>query len=522
MMQASLLSFLAEHQQQLWYKLWQQLYLVGLSTAAAILIGIPLGIWITRRPRLKPSILGTAGILQTIPSLALLAFLLPFFGIGVKPALIALTLYALLPIIRNTLTGLEGVPENLLEAARGLGFTLKQRLWLVELPLALPNIIAGIRTSAVIGVGIATLAAFIGAGGLGDFINQGLAMNNTRLILLGAIPAALLALVIDFVIGKIEKMIAKQRNNQQQRVFKRNSLIALSLFIIGLAIIIPYCSMREKGTVTVSSKNFVESMILAEMMSEMIEQHTALKVKRRFNLGSTQINQAAMLRGEVDLYPEYTGTAYLIVLDQQYKKPYTSQQLFNIVSKAYKQQFDFRWLPPFGYDNSQALIVQQGFAKLHGVSRISDLLPLEKNLILGAASEFMLRQDGMPGLKRVYNLQFKAVKEMDLGLMFSALQDGRVQVIAGFSTDGRIPALQLQVLKDNKHLFPPYDAAPVIRQATLDKYPEILKALSPLANLIDNRTMQDLNYQVDIKQISPQQVAHEYLLSKKLIKKSKS
>ncbi len=519
MMQTSLITFLSEHQQQLWYKLWQQLYLVGLSTAAAIIIGIPLGIWVTRSPRFKPSILGTAGILQTIPSLALLAFLLPLFGIGVKPALVALTLYALLPIIRNTLTGLEGVPENLLEAARGLGFTLKQRLWLVEMPLALPNIIAGIRTSAVIGVGIATLAAFIGAGGLGDFINQGLAMNNTRLILLGAVPAALLALVIDFGIGRVEKMIAKQRNSQQQRAFKRKVFLSLVIAALCLIVVIPYCSTREKGTVTVASKNFVESMILAEMMAEMIEQHTALNVKRKFNLGSTQINQAAMLRGEVDVYPEYTGTAYLIVLGRQYKTPYTSSQLYNLVKQAYQKQFNLTWLPPFGYDNSQALIVQQAFAKRHGLNTISDLVPIEQQLTLGAASEFMQRQDGMPGLKRVYDLHFKDIREMDLGLMFNALKEGRVQVIAGFSTDGRILAYGLRVLNDNKHLFPPYDAAPVIRQATLDKYPKIAQSLRPLAGLIDNRTIQALNYQVDVKQHSPQQVAHGFLLANKLIKK---
>jgi osmoprotectant transport system permease protein len=195
----------------LWQKTLEHLMLTGVSTGLAVLIGLPLGVWIMRNALVRRPVLGVVGIVQTVPSLAMLAFLLPFLGIGVKPAIVALTLYALLPIVRNTFTGLSEVPAEVIEAAQGMGFTARQRLWMVELPLAMPVIVAGIRTAAVIGVGIATLAAFIGAGGLGDFINRGLAMNNTRLILLGAIPAAALALLIDFVIGLIGRLSFRSR-----------------------------------------------------------------------------------------------------------------------------------------------------------------------------------------------------------------------------------------------------------------------------------------------------------------------
>ena len=169
-MEAQTLShFIVSQLPELWVKLVQQLYLVGIASCAAIVIGIPLGIWVARSAKVRGPILGVAGVLQTIPSLALLAFLLPFTGIGALPAIIALSLYALLPIIRNTLTGLQGISPEIIEAAKGVGFTSSQRLWMVEIPLALPTIIAGIRTAAVISVGVATLAAFIGAGGLGDF-----------------------------------------------------------------------------------------------------------------------------------------------------------------------------------------------------------------------------------------------------------------------------------------------------------------------------------------------------------------
>ena len=183
--------------------------LTGISIGIAVVIGLPLGIWIARNALARGTVLGTAGIFQTIPSLALLAFLLPFLGIGALPAVVALTLYALLPIVRNTYTGLAGISPDIIEAAHGVGFTERQRLWMVELPLALPVIVAGIRTATVIGVGIATLSAFIGAGGLGDFIIRGLALNNTRLILLGAVPAAALALLLDYLIGLIEKMLRR-------------------------------------------------------------------------------------------------------------------------------------------------------------------------------------------------------------------------------------------------------------------------------------------------------------------------
>lgn len=206
-----LLEFLAGRGSELWQKTLEHLVLTGVSTGLAVLIGLPLGVWIMRSPAVRRPVLGAAGIVQTVPSLAMLAFLLPLLGIGVKPAIVALTLYALLPIVRNTFTGLSEVPPDVIEAAQGMGFTARQRLWMVELPLAMPVMVAGIRTAAVIGVGIATLSAFIGAGGLGDFINRGLALNNTRLILLGAVPAAGLALLIDCLIGLMERLLSRSR-----------------------------------------------------------------------------------------------------------------------------------------------------------------------------------------------------------------------------------------------------------------------------------------------------------------------
>ena len=212
-----MIDFLIEKSPELLIKFREHVVLTGVSTSFAILVGVPLGILITRHKTIRGIVLAAAGVVQTIPSLAMLAFLLPLLGIGIKPAIVALTLYAFLPIIRNTYTGLTNISDEIIEAATGVGFTPKQMLCLVELPLALPVIFAGIRTAAVIGVGIATLSSFIGAGGLGDFINRGLALNNTNLIFLGAGAAAILALTIDFFLGFVESLIWKRKEIAQLR-----------------------------------------------------------------------------------------------------------------------------------------------------------------------------------------------------------------------------------------------------------------------------------------------------------------
>jgi osmoprotectant transport system permease protein len=211
MNEPSFLAFISDRLPELLEKTTEHLILTGLSTSIAILCGLPLGILIAKISRFRGPVLGITGIIQTVPSLAMLAFLLPLLGIGTTPAIVALSLYALLPIVRNTYTGLINIQPDIVEAARGLGFSGGQQLWLVEMPLALPVIFAGIRTAAVIGVGIATLSSFIGAGGLGDFINRGLALNNTRLILLGAISAAALALMIEFLLAAFEKFFWRQK-----------------------------------------------------------------------------------------------------------------------------------------------------------------------------------------------------------------------------------------------------------------------------------------------------------------------
>ena len=524
-----LIGYIADRLPELWLRTGEHLVLSGFSTLAAILIGLPLGIVLLRTPWLRNPAMGAIGILQTIPSLAMLVFLLALLQkIGVLPALIALILYALLPIVRNTLTGLEEVSPQVVEAARGLGMTEVQELRMVRVPLAVSVIVAGIRTAAVVGVGIATLSAFIGAGGLGQFINRGLALYNTRLILLGAIPAALLALIVDFSIGAFEWGLRPQRKREKGMAKALARPFALSmpilLILIGLltyytgssAGIRPLKPSGDKSTrIRIASKNFTEQLILGELMAQLIESKTDLIAERHFNLGGTMICHGALVNGEIDLYAEYTGTALTAIL----KHPVISdpEEALRHVAKAYRQRFGARWLKPFGFNNTYAMTVRSADAEQHGWDSISDLVEVAARLRAGFTAEFAERPDGYPGLRENYGLRFGQVRDLDPSLMYEAVRNGEVDVICAFATDGRIAAYHLNPLKDDKRFFPPYHAAPVIREEAARSHPELISVLSSLAGLLDDAAMQRLNFEVDGKKQSPAHVAEAFLRGRGLL-----
>jgi len=367
------MDFIAERLPELVLRTREHLLLSGISTGAAALIGVPLGIFIIKKPWLRTFIFGLAGIVQTVPSLAMLAFLLILIGkIGIVPAIIALTLYAFLPIIQNTVTGLEGVPPHLIEASRGMGMTKGQQIKMVRLPLALPVIVAGIKTAAVISVGIATLSAFIGAGGLGEFINRGLSLSDTRLILLGAVPSALLALYVSLAISAIAWGL-NERKRKKVKLLAGNSGKLISfiplilLFIVGITGYMPQSGSLQSGktTITIGSKNFTEQLIIAEMMAQIIEIKTGHHVERKLNLGGTMICHEALLKGEIDMYPEYTGTGLLAILKS--KESFTTPgEVYDFVSREYEKQFNLKWLSPFGFNNTYAFAVRNDRAVKNG------------------------------------------------------------------------------------------------------------------------------------------------------------
>ena len=402
----TLFHFLSQHSEELWQHLFEHIYLSFSAIILAVGIGVPLGIWSYQRKALRRFILPTTNIFQTIPSLALLAFLIPFLGIGIKPTIVTLMIYALLPITKNTYTGLEQISDEMIEASLSLGFTRWQRLKLVELPLAMPVILAGIRIATAMAIGITTIAAFIGAGGLGTFITEGLALDSSSLILLGAIPTALLALIIDTLFAQLEVLLVKPKIKQKfERVRWAFIIIAFSLFIWLCFQQLFTTSLTRKHQITIATKNFTESYILGHMMTDIIKAKTNIDVNLKVNLGNTTIIQNALLKGSVNLYPEYTGTGYTVVLHQ--KKILTAEATWEFVKRAYKKQFHLIWLAPFGFNNSETLVVRYEFAKKHHLKTLSDLKRLAPQLTIAAPPEFIKRPDGLPALQKNYDLHFK-------------------------------------------------------------------------------------------------------------------
>jgi len=517
-MHSSLFSFLVNHVHVFIKQLTTHIALSFSATILAILVGLPLGIWAYQQSSVRKIILSITSVFQTIPSLALLALLIPILGIGFKPTIVTLMFYALLPITRNTYTGLSQLPKETIEAAIGLGFTRWQRLRMVELPIATPIIIAGIRTATAMTIGITTIAAFIGAGGLGTFITEGLALNDSRLILLGAIPTALLALIVDYIIAQLEFSLSAQK--RQQLRLKKTKLTTIILlagfFIFSYG---KYGSnnffSKSKNTIVVASKNFTESYILAYLMSELIEKKTKLHVINKFNLGSTAVIQNALLKGAIDIYPEYTGTAYIAILKHQ--RILSPRKTYKIVSVEYKKRFNLIWLPPFGFSNMQTLAVTKYFSKAHHIKTLSDLSKISSQLTLAAPAAFLKRGDAFPALQNAYHFKFKNIIQMQPDLVYDAIKNKNVQVIEVFTTDARIQAFNLKPLKDDKNIYPPYYAAAIIQSNILKKHPEIRSALEPLFGSISEKTIRQLNAAVTLQHRTPKAVAHQFLMEKGLL-----
>lgn len=501
----SVIEFWRTHAAEIWQLLGQHVALVLASTLAAVAVGVPVGIAAARRSRLGGSLTAAASLVQTIPSLALFGFLLPLpfvGGIGARTALVALILYALLPIVRTTIAGLQSIDPSILEAADAMGMTPRQRLRHVELPLALPSIVAGIRVAAVVGVGTVTIAAAIGAGGLGEYIYRGLSMVDGTVILAGAIPVAALAMAVDGALYALQRSWASR--GHRRRV---GSALAVAALVVGVGL--AASSLRVGERVVVGSKNFTESVILGELMAQTIERYTELPVDRRLNLGGTFICEQALRAGDIDLYVEYSGTALTAVFNQPVARDPAA--VLDIVRERYGDT-GRTMLAPLGFNNTFAILVRQADATARGLQTISQLAAHAPGWRAAFGYEFLERADGYPGLASTYGLRFvERPRVMDLTLIYRALAGGQVDVIAGDATAGLIDALGLAALDDDRRYFPPYDAVPVVHAATLLKHPEIGAALARLAGRVTAEQMRRMNYAVDGQRQDPAAVVSAFL-----------
>jgi osmoprotectant transport system permease protein len=495
----------------------EHIILVLLSTGAAVLIGVPLGILLTRVSALRAPVLGFANVMQTVPSLALFGLLIPIpliGGIGARTAIIALALYALLPVVRNTVTGILGIDPAVREAATAMGMTGSQRLRLVELPLAMPVMLTGIRVAVVISVGVATVAAAVGAGGLGTYIFRGLRQNDNNLLLAGALASAVLALVCDLALGQIEAAykIGQRRSPARKMVgfalAGALALVALSALLPGSKegfspAALPGDAPRQK--VVVGSKDFTESVILAEVLAQILERE-GIVVERQFELGGN-LPHDSLLAKQIDVYPEYTGTAYTAILKHT---PITDpQEVYEQTRREYAERFDLTVSPPLGFANDFAILIRGEVARDQNLRTISDAVPMSRKWQSGFGQDFMSRADGYPGFVKAYGFKFaKQPREMDLALTYRALQAGELDLIAGNSTDGLISSLDLFQLEDDRRYFPPYQAVFIARREKMDV---LRPAFEKLANAISTDQMRRLNYEVDGRKRSPREVAAEWI-----------
>lgn len=524
-------SYLANRSDQVMELLLQHLGLTIAAVIVAILVGVPLGILITRKRNLAGPIIGIANVIQAIPSLALLGFLIPVLGIGSTPAIVMVFLYSLLPIVKNTYTGLKNINPDMIEASKGMGLTGSQTLKMVQLPLALPVIMAGIRIAAVTAVGLMTIAAFIGAGGLGYLVFTGVQRVDNYMILAGAIPACILALVMDLIIGKIEDSVVpegiklnsskagKSRKRRSIRNNKQKKRVLVTAVVLIVVIIVGTVGCRiygKKDTIVIGSKNFSEQLILGNILADLIEENTDLEVERKLNLGGSSVVWEAVKSGNVDAYVEYTGTGLVSIMQRQ--SITDADKTYNIVKEYFDKEYNVEWLEPLGFNNTYVLAVREDTAKKYNLKTTSDLAKVSDELILGCTMEFSDRDDGYKGLKKIYNINFKSLKPVDGGLRYTAVNNKESDVIDAFSTDGLLKAFNLKTLEDDKNFFPPYYAVPIIRKDTLEKYPELKNVLNKLAGQISEETMRELNYKVDKLGEEPGKVANEFLKEKGLIK----
>ena len=482
-----------------------------LAISIASVLGIILGIIISEYRKFSGLILGTVNILYTIPSIALLGFFITITGVGNTTALIALIIYALLPIIRSTYTGIVNINPLIIEASEGMGSTKLQQLFKVKLPLALPVLMSGIRNMVTMTIALAGIASFVGAGGLGVAIYRGITTNNSAMTFLGSLLIAILALVFDFILGLIEKRLT----NRKRVKYKINpKLIILGLFIVIFGAYFSLNSKKDK-TINIATKPMTEGYILGQMLTELIEQDTDLKVNITNGVGGGTSNiHPAIVKGEFDLYPEYTGTSWEAVLK---KEGSYDESKFDELQKEYKEKYNLEYVNLYGFNNTYGLAVNKDIAEKYNLKTYSDLAKVSNNLIFGAEYDFFEREDGYKELQKVYNMNFKKQIDMDIGLKYQAMKDKKIDVMVIFTTDGQLAVSDVIVLEDDKKMYPSYRAGTVVRSEILSEYPELKPVLEKLNNILDDKTMADLNYQVESEGKKPEDVAREYLQEKGLL-----
>ena len=464
------------------------------SVSVGIIVSVPGGVLAHQFPRAKQPLMLVISVIQTIPGLAILALVVAFLGgrIGFLPAFIALTLYSMLPIVRNTIAGLEGVPVDVSEAARGIGMSRRQRLLLVELPLSKPVIIAGVRTSVVWTVGMATLATLVGAPSFGNYIFTGLQTRNFGALVLGSVASAALALILDAGIGLYQKRSSERKREIVSGPFffsARYQLVVLMILTLGLIAI--FWSAKPVDVV-VGAKGYTEQHILAGLVSAELTRE-GFKTEKKIGLGSQVIFEA--LRGNsIDVYFEYSGTVWAGHMDRE-DNP--GPEVIREEVERYVKNQGISFVGFGGFENRYALAMRRDRAEELGVSSLKDLTSIGTSIKAGGDLEFFGRLEWLR-THQIYGVDFGEKLTFDSSLMYGAVASGEVDVISAYTTDGRVAAYDLLLLDDPYNAMLSYDAM-ILGSERITQRPKIMDVLARLANRITDSDMREANRMVDVE-----------------------
>ncbi|KRM67516.1 glycine betaine ABC transporter periplasmic protein [Apilactobacillus ozensis DSM 23829 = JCM 17196] len=470
----------------------------------ATFISIFLACLLINHKKVSQIILNLFGVVQTIPSLAILGILIPIVGIGSKPSIIALVVYAIMPVFQNAYTGLNNIDPKLLVSAKSLGLSETFQLFHIKLPLAYKDILAGIRVSTVMTVGAATLASFVGGGGLGTFIMSGIQTNNNSEIIVGATISALLTLLFSFLINLISKISHKMV-----------ILTSISVLLIVSSLTL-YNNFSSKKTITIAGKMGSEPEIIINMYKQLIQNSNNIDVVLKPNFGGTSFLYNALRNHSIDIYPEFTGTVIKDVLKTNENIPKNPLSYYLKSKNELKKRYDLVYLKPMKYQNRYCLAINKQDASFYNIKTISDLK--NSSLTAGFDPDFMKEYTSNKGLRKTYNLKFRKVVSMDAGLKYKALNKKEISITDAYTTDSQLRSKNVLVLKDDKNFFPPYQGAPLVRNDFYNKNYKIVKSLKVLQNKITNKDMIRMNYLVNTKHQKASDVARKYLLRKKLIR----
>ncbi|MGI6216389.1 MAG: glycine betaine ABC transporter substrate-binding protein [Coriobacteriales bacterium] len=484
-----------------------------MAIAIAIVFGGAVGILISEYQKSAKWTLGVINFVYTIPSISMLGFLIPFSGIGNATAVIALTIYALLPMVKSVHTGLTNVDPAIVEAAKGMGSTRGQILLKIKLPLAMPVIMSGIRNMVTMTIALAGIASFIGSGGLGVAIYRGITTNNAAMTVAGSLLTAVLALVADFILGKVEKRLGMHKKRKKKS--GRKKVVGITATVLAACLIVFAVFQGQPGyTVRIATKPMTEQYIIGEMLDIMIEQDTDLEVELTQGVGGGTSNiEPAMESGDFDLYPEYTGTGWNAVLK---KDDVYSEDEFDELQAEY-EDMGMTWTCMYGFENTYGLVVRKDIADQYGIETYSDLKDVAPNLTFGAEYDFYEREDGYDALCDAYGLEFGKTMDLDIGLKYQALAEDQIDVMVIFTTDGQLSEADAVVLTDDKDFFPSYLCGNVVRSEVLEEHPELSSVFDKLTGQISDEDMSRMNYEVEVEGKEPRDVAEAFLEERGLI-----